>query len=418
MAELVDTAFLGRLGGSAPLAALAVCNSVFAVAVWIFNFLVYVGGVHLARAFAQGDKEQVRTKITQTLSSAAGIGTAVALILWFFAPFVLEKVMGVRPGPRFDLTMQCYAPRTVSLPFVLMFTASLGLLRGLLKLKTALTSVAAGTAINIILTYVFLFHLELGVFGAALATTLSFVIALLGITYPILAMAVKEPLLVSFAGLGALWQKGSSFGADAKQQFLRTVVLSGTFLMGTAIASRMGQNYAAAHQVLLQFWLFPAFVLDGYAITSTSAGASIRERDQGLWRVMHRRMFLQVCLLGMMFVFAYLTFGKSLQAVFTVDPQILAILQIPWLAVSIMQIINAMGYFYDGQLFASGQFAAVRYWMWLAFFLAYLPLATAAQLVSDPQVGFYYLWLAPCGLNLIRFLAGRYEMQRQLKKTP
>lgn len=90
---LVDTALVGRLGGSA-LAALGIDMAVFAAVFWIFSFLTYGTTAEVARLRGAGRPDEATRHARAALWLAIGLGALVtALQPTVVVVFVLDGIL-------------------------------------------------------------------------------------------------------------------------------------------------------------------------------------------------------------------------------------------------------------------------------------------------------------------------------------
>ena len=92
LVSIVDTAFVGRLGGSA-LAALGVAIAVFSFAFFVFNALAYASTPLISRALGRGNPAEAGEYAAQALALAAIIGLIGVVVLELAAP-VFVNAMG------------------------------------------------------------------------------------------------------------------------------------------------------------------------------------------------------------------------------------------------------------------------------------------------------------------------------------
>ena len=64
------------------------------------------------------------------------------------------------------------------------------------------------------------------------------------------------------------------FGKNSWDVFGRSFVLTSVFFLSTRMAAKASTVQLAAHQILLQLWLFSSFFTDGVAMTGTILGAA------------------------------------------------------------------------------------------------------------------------------------------------
>ena len=142
---------------------------------------------------------------------------------------------------------------------------------------------------------------------------------------------------------------------------LRSLAFQACFLSAAAVAARSGAAVVAAHQVVLQLWVFVTLVLDSLAVAAQAlvgaalgAGAVAGARSTG-WRVTRFSAGF-----GCVLAVAFAAVHSVLPRVFTPDAAVLA--QIPhawWFFVGIMPVAGVV-FALDGVLLGAGDAAFLR----------------------------------------------------------
>jgi len=174
--SLTDIYWVGRLG-TAPVAAI----TLFAAIAWVLgsaNQIVGTGSVALiSRRYGERELEATRDVIRQTLFLKA----AIAVIMAAVGLLALEAVLGIMnadPAARAEAVVygRIYF---LGLPFMFSSYTIYTALRGVGDAPKAMYIMLLSTALNVGLDPLFIFGLDMGVAGAALATVLSATIAVL-----------------------------------------------------------------------------------------------------------------------------------------------------------------------------------------------------------------------------------------------
>lgn len=410
LAELVDTAFVGRLG-LVELAGLSACNGIFSVSIWIFNFLTHVSSIELSHNRGAGNKEGAEGAIKISLSIAAAAGLLLAVLLLLLEPYLLIGLMGLS-GEHLQAAEQYYVWRLLSLPFVLISAAGLGVIRGLGLVQRAFGLVALCTGINIALTALFLYLFEWGLAGVAAGTLIAYVVT----AAAALSFLMRHHMANRLKGwLSWNRQIFSSFFAKSSNQFGRTLALSSTFLGATALVNHAGPVAAGAYQVSMQLWLLGAYVLDGLAMTAVVCGGYLHGAEQERsWADLSQKLTRMALAFGAVMTALYFAFPR-LAALFTNQTPVLEAVGDVWWVIAIMQIPNSLSFIADGLLFSRGELSFVRKRMIEGVLLLFWPLAGLAILspfaTAKPEgMALLSVWLASAALNLYRLISGYYRI--------
>ncbi len=369
LAGIVDTAFIGHLGPKS-LAALGVGVSVFNSFFWVFNFLVHIPMESVARGAVKG-KESSITQARVGLLSSILVGLLSFLFLFSFSESLL-RFAGAQPET-FNLSREYYFYRVFGQPIVLVYFCLLSILRGIGLSKQSLIPVFLSVGINIFLTFILIFHFDLGVKGAAIGTVTSYLVGLL-VTVFLLFKEVGKELFI-FRKLPA---KDSFFSFSEKSLFLfvRSFCLTGIFFLSTKIAAEIGVYSISAYQIALQFWLFSSFFLDGLAMTGNIETAKLSAaKNSSQFLDFSRQLFSLSFGIGFIFMSVYFLFENQLFSLFTSDELVLENLRLIWPIVLGGQVVNALAFSIDGVYFGLGRHSRLAVMMILNLMFIFLPMA-------------------------------------------
>lgn len=403
LSGVIDTALVGQKN-TQWLAALAVGTTLLNTFTWMFNFLVHATTQSLADAIGRG--EAPAQKVQTSLLWALGVGLLSACVLFLARP-LLYQVMGVSAELR-PFVDAYFVTRLMGHPVTLLMTTSLSLLRGLKKVRTSFWMVVLSCGLNGILTWIFLWPMDLGLWGVALATVMAHSLSLL----VSLVFVLRDPRII----VKNLWQKpalsdSASFGHKSLQLFGRSFVLSGCFFLSTRVASELGVWELAAYQVGLQFWLFSSFVIDGVAMSATILCAHyIGAQRLEVAREVARLTLWMGLFLGGAFTLFYLFFGESLWPLFTQDPAVVELIAMSWPWIAGGQILLCFSYVYDGILFGMNAFSFLRRLIFWAALLAYVPFMGLGVWLEHMS----FIWIGLTALGLYRLVGGAFKSRELL----
>ena len=409
MAEMIDTAVLGHMS-VAWVGGLAATNSCLGSFAWLFNFLSYGVTAQIAQSIGAGQTRAVGAHIRTALLMALGIGIGVGFGLFCAGEFLLSEVMGAK-GELLALSRSYFSIRVLGFPLTILSISLLGILRGLQKIQLTMIIVLIMTLINATGTYLAVFYLGLGMEGAATATVASFLVGV------ILALSWLYRHRADYGldkGWQVAWEDVVALGSDGLDMAGRTGLLTLSFFILTACATRLGTATVAAHQVALQVWLLASFFIDGLAITATSLGGQlVGGGDLLSHRILSRRLVLLGLGVGFGFFALYIWAEPLLVGLFTDQPAIIALLSTLWFWLAATQPLNAVAYVYDGLLFAHRAFAFLRRRMVEGVLFIFLPVTAFGFWHTQTLLG---LWTGLFALNVYRMLSGWWGC-RELSKV-
>ncbi|MGE0230788.1 MAG: MATE family efflux transporter [Flavobacteriaceae bacterium] len=391
---LVDTAVIGQLGSASLIGGVAIGSMLFSVLFTTFNFLRSGTTGLTAQAFGAGDREAELATLIRAGIIALIAGVAIALLN---GPLLDLFLLLMRPSAEVAAQTGVYfSIRSVSAPFGLLNYALLGWFIGLGRSGTGLLLQAALGALNIALSIWFVTGLDAGIAGVAWATVIAEAVTAVAGT----AIAVRT--------LSGRWRISGAalFDARALRRMLsvnrdimiRSFLLIGTFAAFTAAGARTGDIILAANAILLNFFLFAGYFLDGFATAAEQlCGRALGARWRPAFDRAVRLTFLWGGALAGVACLFMLLGGNGLVALMTTSQAVreAAMTYLPWAALT--PLTGVVAFQFDGIYIGATWSREMRNTMIVSTALFALVLWLAG-----PLLGNHGLWLA---LNL--FLAMR-----------
>jgi putative MATE family efflux protein len=379
---LVDTAIVGHLGTN-PLAGLAVAGTVLTATFAIFNFLAYSTTGAAARQLGSGNPRAAAEVGVDGLWLATGLGVMLTVLGLAFAPVIVDA-MGA--SDRVHPFAETYLLISIlGAPALLVTLAGAGYLRGLQDTRTTLVIAVASNAANVVIEVVFVYGLDLGIAGSAWGT----VIAQYAAALAYIAVTARTVRLehASVRPQAAGIRAAASVGG---RLVIRTGSLLAAFLAATAIASRIGDDDVAAHQIAFQVFLSLGLSLDALAIAGQAmTGRFLGADDAGGARNAARRMIEWGVVVGVVFGVMLLILRPVIVPLFTPDADVQDLALQVLVIVAAMQPLNAVVFVLDGILIGAGDVTYLAWAMLVATLAVFAP-AAAAVLVLDG--GLLWLW--------------------------
>ncbi|GLZ45093.1 MATE family efflux transporter [Actinomycetospora sp. NBRC 106375] len=364
---LVDTAVVGHLG-AIPLAGLAVGGIVLAQVASLGTFLAYGTTARAARHHGAGDRAAAVREGVAATWIALGVGALVVVAGWTLAPWVGDVLGG--GGAVAGAATSWLRIAVVGAPGILVALAGHGWMRGVQDTRRPIVIVLAGNGFSALLCPALVYGLgpfpALGLEGSAWAN--------------VVAQATVGVLFV-----GALARERVSLRpvvADMRAQFglgrdllLRSAAFQACFLSATAVAARFGAPSVAAHQIVLQLWMFMVTVLDALAIAAQSlVGAALGAASVATARGVARRVTRYGLVLGCFAGVVFAATAGVLPGVFTPDPAVRDVVPEAWWFFVALQPVAAYVFALDGVLLGAGDAAYLRRITVGSALLAFLPM--------------------------------------------
>ncbi len=265
----VDTAVMGHLPEPQHLGGVAVGAMIFSILFWGFGFLRMGTGGLTAQAFGAGDAGEVRA----CLARAAVIGVPAAAVLIVLQGPIAYIAFGLVDASAevMELARTYFSVRIWGAPATLLNFALLGWFIGVQNSRAALLHQLCLNGVNIALDLLFVVGFGWGVAGVAAATAIADAAALafgLTLAFPILRRLggrFERPMIFDPAAI----RRTVSLNFDI---FVRTICLISAFAYFTARGAAFGDVVLAANAVLMNFQLFMAHALDGFAHAAEAIG--------------------------------------------------------------------------------------------------------------------------------------------------
>lgn len=393
--SLVDTAFVGRLGTGA-LAALGVNAGIFGLAFVVFNFLANGTTPLIARSVGEGRQEHAGRVVVAGLGLAVALGcVATALLLLLAAP--IAGWMGA-DAALLDDTLAYLVARAWAAPAVLIITTANGAYRGFVDTRTPLWVALGLNLVNLILDPLFLFVLDWGVAGAAWATVVAQWVgafAFLALLYGRDRARFRIPLAFpALPQVRLLLRVGSVLS-------VRTLALVFTLTAATAVATRMGKEVVAAHQVAWQLWLMTALFVDAFAYAAQSLVAEHEGAGrQNAAREVSDRLLQWGLLVGGVLAAVIWAMAPVWPQLFDLEPKVASLFATVLPIVVIMQPLNALVFVGDGIFMGARRFG----WLAGAMVFAAVPALLGMAWVLRQGLGLRPLWMCVVALITLRGL--------------
>jgi putative MATE family efflux protein len=394
---------VGHLG-TPELAALAIAGVLLSGAFTLFNFLTYGTTAQVARLHGAGLEVEAGRVAAQALWLSSAIGVVlIGLLAGLAVPLV--QLMGGE-GHTADLAVSYLRIAAFGLPFAMIALAAQGWLRGMSNMRTPLLIVVAANAANVALNVLFIYGLDLGLDGSALAT----LVAQAGMGAAFVAVLLAAPTDSRRPSLARI-RPLLSIGGEI---FVRTASLYASFLVASAVLARVGEDSLGAHQVAFQLFVFLALLLDAVAIAAqVIVGRMLGANDaEGAYDAA-RRMIGWAVAVGAAFAVLLVALGDVIPQAFTDDPEVIERADEIWLMFALMQPANGAVFALDGILIGASDTRFLMWAMLAASVGVFIPIALLALEFDWGIVGVWWGLLALIGARLATLL-WRFASRRWL----
>ncbi|GJQ10761.1 hypothetical protein GpartN1_g2552.t1 [Galdieria partita] len=349
LSALVDTIYVGRLG-SVPLGGVGLSNTILGYFTFLFFFLVITTTSSVATAAAESDKNEISKIICHSIWIALVLGTIVSILIIFYAPHILHKV-GAAPA-MIPSAASYLRVRAAAAPIILIFYVLSGAFRGLQDLRKSVYASMVSNLINLCLDPIFMFSMQLGVTGAALATALSQAASTSVLFYFLvqqghLKLSHFFPL-PSRHEIIAIMRPGLSIS-------MRSIFDRSSFALATSKGASLGIHEAASMEIVKQIWIVVGTSWWPLSVAAQSLIANYwvaRDGKQQHMKVLSYRILQWGLRIGITVALVVALSCRFLPRLFTRDPQVLYISPKLLLIASFFMPFSAISNILDGILSA------------------------------------------------------------------
>lgn len=408
--NLVDTIFVGRGVGTLGIAGLSIVFPIQMI-VMALGLLFGIGSASvISRLLGAGDKKGAEQAYCNAAASAILSGTLLSVVGLVFQESILA-LFGASPEI-LPSARDYYQVIMFASPFFVMAMTGNNILRSVGMARSAMITMITGAAINIALDPIFIFVLDMGIRGAALATVISQIISVAyliselrparsGLHVSVRAFRFRADIMRQITAIGF-----SSFLRNVASSFVVAMVNSKLQVYGTAVS-------IAAYGVVMRLTRFLIMPLLGVAqgmqpIVGYNFGAGRHDKVQ------------LACKTGLLWGTGVSTFGfllvqlfpEQLISMFSNDP---VLLQAGTEAVRIMMLgLWVVGF----QIVGTSIFQALgkaRESLILSLsreVLFFIP----ALLLLPPKIGLNGVWFSVPAADVLAFCVTLFLVLRQRAK--
>lgn len=311
-ASIVDGVFIGRYEGETALAAINLLIPIFSVYAGLFYMLAVGGSVSAGKWIGEENYQD-----SSNIFSKALIALVAASLLFCALSFTLaEPLYGLLGADASLKTLLDNYFKTL-LPFLPIQAMSIGLYFFVrIAGKPALASAAliAAAILNVLLDYLFIARLDLGLYGAALATGLSQLCALLVLSLYFL----HKQRILSFSFHQKNWSSLAQSSFNGLSEFINEMS-AGTvaFIINLLIIKQLGTQGLAAFS-LVNYTMFIGLLVS-FSIADCLQALSSQCYGAKQWQQLRR--FLLIALgasvsVGVLFSIILLSSAEHIMSVF------------------------------------------------------------------------------------------------------
>ena len=406
MVGIIDTGLMGNLGNLSYLSATSVAANLFSMIFWSFGFL-RMGTVGLvSQAFSRKDYSEVFNIILRNLIFVL----VISLIIISLQSYIYRLSLNI-----FELSettekfyQDYFKIRIWSAPGELTLYIITGLFVGLQKTKISSLAVGLFSILNIILSIILVSKFDLNIKGVAYGTLFStLLISIFFLLYTFWYLNRMSKIKIKFDELIDLKKIKNIFNININI-FIRTILLTFSFLWFTYLGSQIGEDYIAANAILINLVFLSTFILDAYAFsTEGMVGYSLGKKDINLFKKIVKNSFVLSSITGLIISIIYFLINNFVIELMSdiVEIRNLSSSYAIWLI--IMPLISSFCFQFDGIFIGVSQTKKIRNAMIFSVF-CYL----AISIFLTDLMGNTGVWISLCVFMILRALTLYYYMDR------
>ena len=398
LVAIVDTGLMGNLDNASYLTATSIATSVFSLIFWSFGFL-RMGTVGIV-AQAHGSKEydEIVNLVFRNIAFVILISLLLILCQKYF--FTISLSIFELSDDTTKYFKEYFDLRIYSSFGELTIYIITGLFIGLQR--TTLSSVAVGffSITNILFSLLFVVYFDLDVQGVALGTVISSTLtAVIFLSYTFFELQKLTSIKINFSKIFNVKKIQKLFNINF-DIFIRSALLTFSFLFFTYLGNTIGEDVVAANTILLNLIMLSAFILDAYAFSTEGiVGYSIGSKNKKLLTNVIKNSFILSAATGLLISLIYLVGKNNFIFIMTDLPNIknLSMSYSYW--VVLIPFISSFCYQIDGIFIGASQTKELRNAMIVSVSIYIL---CALFLVSS--FGNSGLWISLCIFFALRAL--------------
>lgn len=329
---LCDTAIAGHLGDARFLGAIAVGTLMLNVIYWLFGFLRMGTTGLTAQAFGASD----RTECIAVLLRSILIAAFISIPILIFREQMLEFLEAlIAPDEEVSSLAASYFNICIwAMPVQLCIMSLSGWFVGLQNTVAPMAVAISINVINIILSVMFVFFIGDGFPGIAKGTLIANwlgVAVSASIAVPVFRKVFRKKLGKDYVKAGRSLRISSiidrrqlaKYFSVNSDLFFRSACVMAVSLTVTSIGARLGSLTLATNAVMMQFFVFFSYFMDGFAFSGEAlCGRFKGERRPAMIQKTVHALMIWAASLAVAFFLIYLGLGKYIVALLTDNPEV------------------------------------------------------------------------------------------------
>ena len=359
LVAIVDTGLMGNQDDASYLTATSIASSLFSMIFLSFGFLRMGTVGMVAQAYGSNQYNEIIDLVFRNITFVI----VISLLLICFQHFIFNLGLQI-----FDLSNDTekyfndyFYIRIYSSFGELSIYVITGLFIGLQKTKTSSLMVGFFSITNIIFSLFFVLYLKLNVTGVALGTLVSSTLtSFIFLIYTFFELKKLTIINFDIKKIFNIKKIKNIFNINFNI-FIRSVLLTFSFLFFTYLGNTISEDVVAANTILINLIFLSAFILDAYAFSTEGiVGYSIGSKNITLLRNVIKNSFILSVFTSLLISLLYFSCKNYFISLMTDLPniEIISLSYSYW--VVIIPLISSFCYQFDGIFVGASQTKELR----------------------------------------------------------
>lgn len=403
---IIDTSLMGNLGNLSYLTATSIAANLFSMIFWSFGFLRMGTVGMVSQALGQNNYQEILNIILRNLLFVLMVSVLIFISQFFILNLSL-KIFDLSELTK-EFYIQYFKIRIYSAPGELTLYIITGLFVGLQKTKISSLAVGFFSILNIVLSVILVTRFDLNIKGVAYGTLFSaLVTSVIFLTYTFYYLKKFTTIELNITKLLDFKKIKKIFNINFNI-FIRTILLTFSFLWFTYLGTQIGENYVAANAILINLVFLSAFILDAYAFsTEGMVGYSLGKKDLKLFKTIVKNSFILSSLTGLFISIIYFFINQYVINLMSDIEEIrkLSASYVIWLI--LIPFIASFCYQFDGIFIGTSQTKELRNAMIFSVFCYLLISIILTNYLSNTGV-----WISLCLFMILRAFSLYFYLDR------
>ena len=403
---IIDTSLMGNLGNLSYLTATSIAANLFSMIFWSFGFLRMGTVGMVSQALGQNNYQEILNIILRNLLFVLMVSVLIFISQFFILNLSL-KIFDLSELTK-EFYIQYFKIRIYSAPGELTLYIITGLFVGLQKTKISSLAVGFFSILNIVLSVILVTRFDLNIKGVAYGTLFSaLVTSVIFLTYTFYYLKKFTTIKINITTLLDFKKIKKIFNINFNI-FIRTILLTFSFLWFTYLGTQIGENYVAANAILINLVFLSAFILDAYAFsTEGMVGYSLGKKDLKLFKTIVKNSFILSSLTGLFISIIYFFINQYVINLMSDIEEIrkLSASYVIWLI--LIPFIASFCYQFDGIFIGTSQTKELRNAMIFSVFCYLLISIILTNYLSNTGV-----WISLCLFMILRAFSLYFYLDR------